>query len=94
MNEQLESIAHRVIGAAIGGHKNLGQGYLESVYEDALPVELKLLDLRFANQSAFGLDHKGHKTPVGVADQFLHPRAERGYQTNSLIESPSASCPL
>ena len=36
-----EELTERIIGAAIEVHKRLGPGFLESIYEDALVVELR-----------------------------------------------------
>lgn len=41
-DESLDRLAHSVIGAAIEVHRHLGPGHLETVYEEALCVELTL----------------------------------------------------
>jgi GxxExxY protein len=58
MDQHVEEAANKVIGASIEVHKVLGPGYLESVYEEALAVELKLRSIPFARQVIFGLDYK------------------------------------
>lgn len=68
MEKQLEDIAHRVIGAAIEVHRELGPGYLEKVYEDALLVELGLQGIKATPQFIFALDYKGHKVGEGRID--------------------------
>ncbi len=43
-------LTERVIGAAIRVHAELGPGFLESIYEEALSVELRLLGIQFERQ--------------------------------------------
>ena len=57
---ELDQLAHRVIGAAIEVHRVLGPGLLESVYEEALCVELAQRGMGFTRQ-----------VPVGVLAQVL-----------------------
>ena len=45
-----EELIRQIIGAAIAVHKDLGPGYLESVYETALTVELDRMGLRYERQ--------------------------------------------
>ncbi len=39
---ELDALARKVIGTAIEVHRVLGPGFLESVYEEALCIELEL----------------------------------------------------
>ena len=55
-----DDLAHRVIGAAIEVHRHLGPGYLESVYEEALALELGLRGIAFERQKPIGVAYKGH----------------------------------
>jgi GxxExxY protein len=68
MDAQIEEAAKKVIEAAIEIHRHLGPGYIESVYEEALAVELTLLGIPFARQVEFGLDYKGHLVGKGRLD--------------------------
>jgi GxxExxY protein len=63
--DEVDRLAHEVIGAAIDVHRHLGPGFLESVYEEALCVELRLRGIPFARQVAIDMTYKGH--PVGEA---------------------------
>ncbi|KPL05528.1 GxxExxY protein [candidate division BRC1 bacterium SM23_51] len=58
-SEELDCLARAVIGAAIEVHRVLGPGYLESVYEQALCVELDLRGVPYSRQSEVGIDYKG-----------------------------------
>jgi len=62
---ELDDLAHRVIGAAIEVHRLLGPGFLESVYEEALCMELELRGIRCARQVPISVTYKGER--VGEA---------------------------
>ena len=68
MDARIEEASNKVIGAAIEAHRHLGPGYLESVYEEALAVELTLRGIPFARQVVFALDYKGQKVGEGRMD--------------------------
>jgi len=71
---ELDELARKVIGAAIEVHRRLGPGFLESVYEDALAVELGLRDIAFRRQVAISIDYKGHKVGSGRIDVLVDDR--------------------
>ncbi|MFI4859891.1 MAG: GxxExxY protein [Phycisphaerales bacterium JB063] len=58
-SEELDSLAHRVIGAAIAVHRVLGPGHLESVYEKAMCVELTGLGIKYVAQHRFQVNYEG-----------------------------------
>ncbi len=64
-------MAHAVIGAAIEVHSVLGPGFFESVYEEALCVELGLRDIPFARQEVVAVDYKGHPVGEGRLDLLV-----------------------
>jgi len=54
----LDDLVREVIGAVIEVHRELGPGFLESVYEEALAVELALRELPFIRQKPVGVSYK------------------------------------
>jgi len=54
-------ITERVIAAAIAVHRQLGPGFLESVYEEALAVEFALSGVGFIRQKPVALYYKDHQ---------------------------------
>jgi GxxExxY protein len=64
----LGRLAYDVIGAAIEVHRELGPGYLESVYEKALCVELGIRKIPYSQQHSVVLDYKGHNVGEGRLD--------------------------
>lgn len=54
-----DEIARAVIGAAINVHSALGPGYMESVYEKALAVELTHRGVSFKTQVPLALSYRG-----------------------------------
>ncbi|MGH8094244.1 MAG: GxxExxY protein [Chthoniobacterales bacterium] len=54
-------LSRRIIGAAIAVHRDLGPGFLESVYEEALAVEFALSEIAFVRQKPIPLFYKDHQ---------------------------------
>ena len=52
MGLEQEELTGSVIGAAIEVHKALGPGFLESVYENALALELAARGIGFERQAS------------------------------------------
>jgi len=59
VDAELDRLSYEVIGAAIEVHRALGPGYLESIYEEAMCIELKLRGIAFERQSAVPIAYKG-----------------------------------
>ena len=55
-----DPLTEKVIGAAIEVHRHLGPGLLESIYEQALCVELGLRRIPFERQVEVDVIYKGH----------------------------------
>jgi GxxExxY protein len=52
-------ITDRIIKSAIEVHKNLGPGFLENIYENALILELKQKGLKVEDQKLIPIAYKG-----------------------------------
>jgi len=68
LGEKVEQLAYEVIGAAIEVHRVLGPGFLESVYQEALRVELQLRRIAFISQAVVAVNYKGAKVGEGKLD--------------------------
>ena len=64
-------LSHRVIGAAIEVHRELGPGLLESAYEESLSHELSLRGLRFQRQVEMPVRYKNVKLDCGYRLDLL-----------------------
>jgi GxxExxY protein len=53
-------LTDRIIGAAIRVHAEIGPGFLESVYEEALSIELKSCTIRFERQRLLPVFYREH----------------------------------
>jgi len=70
-DEGLNDLATRVVAAAFEVHKALGPGYAESVYEEALGVELKLAQIEFQRQAIIAVTYKGFSVGEGRLDLLV-----------------------
>jgi len=70
-HEGLDQLARTVIGAAIEVHRYLRPGYLESLYEEALAVELSMRGVPFQRQAPIAVTYKGHEIGEGRMDLLV-----------------------
>ena len=72
-----DPLTEKVIGLAIGVHRQLGPGLLESAYEECLCYELEQGGLSFRRQAALPVVYKsvrlecGYRMDIVVEDQVI-----------------------
>ncbi|WP_295400073.1 GxxExxY protein [uncultured Thiocystis sp.] len=70
-DERIERLAYMTIGAAIEVHRHLGPGFLESVYEAALTVELESRGIECQRQVGVAVEYKGIRVGEGRLDLLV-----------------------
>jgi len=68
---ELDRLAHQVIGAAIAVHRALGPGYIESVYEEAMCVELDHQAIPYQRQYKVAVQYREHLVGEGRLDLLI-----------------------
>lgn len=76
MTLELQSLTEAIIGAAIEVHRELGPGFLESIYENALAIELRARKIPSQRQLMVPVLYRGvevglHRLDLFVFDQVL-----------------------
>ncbi len=76
MNEDAGGLSGRIVGAAICVHEELGPGFLEGVYEEALCAELTARGMRFQRQLPVAIRSRDrlvgeHRLDSVVEDQIV-----------------------
>jgi len=71
-----EDITEKIIRCFYNVYDELGSGFLESVYEKALMIELESIGLRADNQKNLNVSYKNHlvgefKTDIMVEDKII-----------------------
>jgi GxxExxY protein len=69
--KHLNELAFRVIGAAIDVHRELGPGYLESVYHSALMLELEMRGIKYQRECPCRIIYKGHELCTSYFDLVI-----------------------
>ncbi len=49
--------AYKIVGAAMKVHRQLGCGFLEQVYQEALEIELKKQNIPFEREAPLSIEH-------------------------------------
>jgi GxxExxY protein len=73
MNEELkrDPETYAIIGAAMEVHRELGSGFLEGVYQDALEIEFKQLQMAYIREQPVPVFYKGNKLGTPYRADFL-----------------------
>lgn len=71
-----EELTGSIIGAAIAVHRELGPGFLEAVYDNALAIELRTRGIPFARQVCVPVVYRGvevgsHRLDLFVANEIV-----------------------
>ncbi|MGQ0761088.1 MAG: GxxExxY protein [Acidobacteriota bacterium] len=62
---------YAIIGAALEVHKKLGCGFLESVYQEALAIELGLRQIPFRREVKLPVSYKGQRLVTSFCADFI-----------------------
>ncbi len=70
-NDQRDSRTYAIIGAAMEVHRELGSGFLEAVYAEALVIEFTLRQIPFEREVGVKLSYKGQALQVSYRVDFV-----------------------
>ncbi len=77
--------SYKIIGACIAVHKELGMGFLEVIYKDALEIEFQRLGIPYVREQLFEVFYKGIKLNRTFKADFV-------VYDKIVLEAKSASC--
>ena len=69
--DQDDPQTYSIIGAAIEVHRQLGWGFLEAVYQEALLIEFAVRVIPFVRESALPVTYKGNVLKCGYPADFI-----------------------
>jgi GxxExxY protein len=68
---QIHDLTRRVIGSAMRVHRELGRGFLESVYQNALCVELRLAGINYSTNEPINVQYRQTNVGSFIADILI-----------------------
>ena len=71
---QFKELSSRIIGAAIEVHRELGPGFLEAIYEEALKIELSEHSMRYDSQKEIKIEYLGVEIGVHRLDLLVEKK--------------------
>jgi GxxExxY protein len=66
-----EDLTDKIISACINVHKELGPGFLESIYHNALKIELKRQNLNFESEKEVSVEYLSEEVGIHRIDLFV-----------------------
>lgn len=66
-----DSQTYAVIGAALAVHQELGPGFLENVYHEALAIELKQREIPFKHEVELSIFYRGYPLNTTYRTDFV-----------------------
>jgi len=67
----LKDEVYAIIGAAMGVHSELGAGFLEAAYQEAMEIEMTLRQIPFRPQCDLQILYKGHVLKKAYCADFI-----------------------
>ena len=91
MNEtqRFDPLTYEIIGAAIEVHRILGPGLLETVYEEALCIELDERNLKYERQKNIEIQYKAREIGRFFLDIIVENRSDYRIEIREIISASS-----
>ena len=67
----LNALTYEVIGPAIEVHKSMGSGFLESVYQDCMDIELRIRGINYTSEMTMNINYKNESVAEKMRYDFF-----------------------
>ena len=71
MREEKDPKTYKIIGVAMEVHRQLGHGFLEAVYKEAMAIELELQGIPFEKEKDLPIYYKGRLLNTSYRADFV-----------------------